>query len=300
MIIMNTEDSNIIIELCKNIIGVKDTNDIKVQRIGGLTNKNFKVETDMGDFVIRLPGNGTEEMINRKEERICTELANQINIDSKLIYFDDETGIKISRYIQDAETMNYNLVRKQDNLKAIADVLRKLHTCGKSIPVVFDVFDKIEEYENILKKYSSDYFWEDYEIIKGKVCALKDEIKQMKIQLTMCHNDPLCENFIRSGNKMYLVDWEYAGMNDPMWDLADFFIEAGLSPTEESEFCSYYFGHAIDINIKRRILMNKILLDFLWSLWGKLRYANGEDLLDYANERYERARNNLDYLNGKQ
>lgn len=294
---MNTEDLNMIMELCREQIRVKDINNIKVQRLGGLTNKNFKVETDMGDYVVRLAGDGTKEMINREEEHICTELANQIKIDSQLIYFDDVTGIKICRYIQDAETMNSNLVLEKDNLKAIAEVLKTLHTCGKTIPVVFDVFDKIEEYENLLKKHSEDYFWEDYQTIKKQVYMLKNEVKEMNIETTMCHNDPLCENFIRGGDKMYLVDWEYAGMNDPMWDLADFFIEAELSPTEESKFCKYYFGHAANSKMKRRILINKIFLDFLWSLWGKLRLAIGDDLLDYANQRYKRAKDNLDILN---
>lgn len=294
---MGQEDLNSVLDLCKSQIEVNDIKSVKIQRLGGLTNKNYRVETDRGDYVIRLPGDGTEDMINRAEEHICTKVANTINIDSKLIYFEDETGIKISRYIQSAETMSALKVRHGDNLKAIAEVFKSLHTCGISIPVIFDIFDKIEEYETLLKKYSGDYFWDDYEFVKNQVYQLKDEVKDMNIQMTMCHNDPLCENFIKGENRMYLVDWEYAGMNDPMWDLADFFIEAELSPAEESGFCNHYFGCDLDSEMDRRIQINKIFLDFLWSLWGKLRCAIGEDLQDYADQRYARAKNNLEILN---
>ncbi|WP_129600118.1 choline kinase family protein [Anaerophilus nitritogenes] len=294
---MNKEDFNLILELCKNKIKVRDLKSIRTQRLGGLTNKNYKVDTELGTYVIRLPGDGTEEMINRDEEHLCTDLANQIDIDSQLIYFDDKTGIKICRYIHNAETMNYHLVRKRENMKAIAEIFKRLHSCGESVPVVFDVFEKIEDYENLLNKYTKDYFWKDYQVVKEQVYQLKDELEGMNVQMTMCHNDPLCENFIKGEDRMYLVDWEYAGMNDPMWDLADFFIEAELTAQEEIIFFRVYFGHAVDSMIERRILINKIFLDFLWSLWGKQRSANGEDLVEYANNRYKRAKTNLALLN---
>lgn len=292
---MTQEDKELIFQLCKDRLNVKGVDEIKIQRLGGLTNRNYKVNTEVGDYVIRIPGNGTEQMINRVDEHICTRLANQIEIDSNLIYFDNKTGIKICQYIDNAVTMNNKLVRDTENIKAIAEIFKRLHTCGLTVPVIFDVFIKIEEYENILKEYSTNYFWDDYYTIKEQVYQLKDELKEMSLQLTMCHNDPLCENFIK-GDKMYLVDWEYAGMNDPMWDLADFCIEAELTEHEERLFCYFYFGHEIDNNIERHILINKIFLDFLWGLWGKQRSANGEDLIEYANIRYNRAKQNLNIL----
>ena len=134
--------------------------------------------------------------------------------------------------------------------------------------------------------------------IKRQIYDLKYELKDMDIQLTICHNDPLCENFIKGSDRMYLVDWEYAGMNDPMWDLADLFIEAEFTHEEENVFCQYYFEseNTLDSIIKHRILINKILLDFLWSLWGRQRCISGEDLLDYADKRYIRAKEKLKQL----
>ena len=246
--------------------------------------------------MIRLPGEGTDELINRRDEHICTRLANHIGIDSKLIYFKDENGIKITQYIENAETMNKKSVKNIENMQAIAEIFKKLHTCGETIPVRFNVFEKIEEYEYLLKKYSINFLWEDYEEIKKQVYDLGKEIDEMKIRLTMCHNDPLCENFVKGTDRMYLVDWEYAGMNDPMWDLADIFIEAEFTSEEETLFNSFYFGQEPDEQIKRRILINKVFLDFLWSLWGKQRYSCGVDLIEYANDRYARTKKHLKLL----
>ena len=206
--------------------------------------------------------------------------------------------MKIARYVEDAETMNIKTVKDPDNMKAIADIFKTLHNSGKGVPVIFDVFEKIEEYEAVLKKCKKDYFWSDYEEVKAQVYSLKEEVKEMNIQPAMCHNDPLCENFVKGKDKMYLVDWEYAGMNDPMWDIADIFIEAKFTPEEEVMFNGFYFDQEPNNQIHRRILVNKVFLDFLWSLWGKQRYSNGADLLEYANERYVRAKENLRLLVG--
>lgn len=293
---MNKEDFSLILELCKEKLGTCDLSKIKIQRLGGLTNKNYMVDTEAGTYVIRLPGEGTEELINRRDEHICTDLANQVEIDSQLLYFDDKTGIKIGRYIIEAETMSPKLIYKTENMKAVAELLKKLHTCGKSIPVIFNVFEKVEEYENLIRKYKDISLWDDYDEIKKQVYGIKEEIEGIKIQATMCHNDPLCENFIKGKDRMYLVDWEYAGMNDPMWDLADVFIEAEFTTEQEKLFNNFYFGEVPNEEFSHRILINKVFLDFLWSLWGIQRYCCGEDLLEYANNRYARAKKHLKLL----
>ena len=293
---MNKQDEMTVLSLLKEKVGIVDTDKVECQRLGGLTNRNYKVETNAGAFVFRLPGEGTEEMINRRDEYLCTKLTNDIGIDSELIFFDLSNGIKIARFIEEAETMNSEAVRNVKNMEAIAGIFKTLHTSGGEVPVEFNVFEKIEEYENLLKKAKGEYFWEDYAKIREMVYGLKGEVLGMGIKNTICHNDPLCENFIQGKDRMYLVDWEYAGMNDPMWDIADFFIEAGFSKEEEELFSSFYFEEKPDEALRRRILMNKVFLDFLWSLWGKQRYSCGEDLLEYANERYERAKLNLNLL----
>lgn len=262
-------------------------------RLGGLTNFNYKVDLPGESFVVRYPGNGTEGLINRYEEYLSTKLTNEISIDAENIYFDPSTGIKVSRYIEDAVTLNSNTIKEPENMKLIAELFHKLHNCNKSIPVIFDVFEKIVEYEKLLQSESVDYFWEDYKEVKEEIYSLENLYKSFGVRSVMCHNDPLCENFVRGKDRMYLVDWEYAGMNDPMWDLADVFIEGNFSEDQEALFNEFYFKGKPSYQEEQRILMNKVFLDFLWSLWGKQRYACGEDLLEYANERYKRTKENL-------
>lgn len=295
---MMEKDIRIIKGLCCKFFMIEDTAHIVIKRLGGLTNRNYKVVVNGQEYVFRLPGQGTEELINREEEHICTSLANEINVDSELIYFENMTGIKISKFIYEAETMDKESVKKRNNMQAIAEIFKQLHFCNIIVPVEFNVFEKIEKYENLLKKCGENFLWEDYMEVKKKVINLKEKTSKMNVKSTICHNDPLCENFVKGKEKMYLVDWEYAGMNDPMWDLADLFIEAEFTQEEEFLFHKLYFGQEADSKMKSRILINKIFLDFLWSLWGIQRYSCGEDLLEYANQRFIRAKKNLQLLSG--
>ena len=291
---MIKKDLDAIEKLCNEIFKTEDTQ--LIEKLGGLTNRNYKVTVNNQKYVFRLPGEGTEELINRKEEHICTSLANEIGIDSELVYFENKTGIKVTRYIYEAETMNRESIKNINNMRAVAEVFKKLHACSTTVPVIFDVFEKIEEYEALIRKCKDSFLWEDYEVVKKNVLNLKGKVDTMNIKFAMCHNDPLCENFVKGKKGMYLVDWEYAGMNDPMWDLADLFIEAEFTPEEEALFNNFYFGQEPDEQKEYRILINKIYLDFLWSLWGMQRYSCGADLLDYANDRYARVKKHLKLL----
>jgi len=292
---MNDDMKKKVQELMKEKLNI-ETGVSSIVRLGGLTNYNYKVVTPEGSYVVRLPGVGTEELISRYEESLSTRLANDIGIDAENLWFDEKTGMKITRYIEDAVTMNPELIKTPQYRRETAELFHKLHHSGKTIPVIFDVFEKIVEYENLLKAEEENYFWDDYAKIKEEVYGLEHLYKSYGVFPVMCHNDPLCENFVGGRDRMYLVDWEYAGMNDPMWDIADVFIEGNFSEEEEALFQSFYFQGAMTEEEGKRILMNKIFLDFLWSLWGKQRTACGEDLHGYADERYERAKQNLKKL----
>lgn len=279
-------------EKLKKEFRVKD-----IQRLGGLTNLNYYVELEDSTYVVRIPGVGTEGLINRQEEYYATAAACELEIDSELIYFDPVSGIKISRYIDAAQTMNSEVIKSQENLEAVAGIFSCLHNSGKHIPVIFNVFDKIREYEELINATGShDFYWRDYEEVKAKVVSLQEEYESYQVRRTICHNDPLCENFVKGKERMYLVDWEYAGMNDPLWDVADIFIEANFTLEEEQSFKDFYFKRESTSEEERRIMMNKVFLDFLWSLWGLQRYSCGEELQEYANERYIRAKLNVQKL----
>jgi thiamine kinase-like enzyme len=263
-----------------------------LKKLGGLTNHNFRTELSCGDYVVRLPGEGTEQMINRSDEHISSNLANDLGIDAELVYFDDTTGIKISKYINNAITLTDVSLATDENLSLAAGIFKKLHGCGRNTKVEFNVFTMIENYENLLR-INHGSFYDDYNPTKQKVLNYHKEIAALSIAPVPCHNDPLCENWIRSDSQIYLIDWEYAGMNDGIWDLADVSIEANLTKEKDLYFLKEYLGHEASHSEIRRFLINKIFLDFLWSLWGKLRGLYEDGMEEYARTRYVRAQKNI-------
>jgi len=279
--------------------------DIKIDRIkdispiGGMTNKNYKLQIDDKLYVLRVPGNGTEEMINRQEEIKNAVYANKIGVDAELIYFNEKTGVKISKFIENAETLTPEAAKKQSSMEMVADIFRKLHTTKLQMNNSFDIYNKIEKYEQLLIKVNGNNY-EDYYEVKEEVKSLKTITGELDIKLTPCHNDTVAENFIKSGDeKMYLIDWEYGGMNDPMWDLAGYCLENGLSEEEEELFLNIYFNGKVEEKYKKRILINKIYQDFLWSIWTNIKEAKGDDFGSYGIDRYNRAKNNLKIILGE-
>ena len=106
-----------------------------------------------------------------------------------------------------------------------------------------------------------------------------------------CHCDPLAENFLDTGERMWIVDWEYAGNNDPMWDLGDVSVEAGFGPHQDAALLEAYFGGRPPADQVGRMVMYKAMCDLLWTLWGAIQHANAnpvDDFEAYANTRFAR------------
>jgi len=272
-----------------------DYEDIQeIQPFGGMTNKNYKVTVNDRGYVLRVPGNGTEKMINRKEEKFNSIIASDLGIDTNLVYFDDNTGIKIAELIPNAETLNSKTSKRQDYMEMTSLVFQKLHNCNAKMPNRFDVFEKMNEYEFLLREVNGQLY-DHYNEVKNQVLVLKAVYQSLNVKLTPCHNDPVPENFVKSGNeKIYLIDWEYGGMNDPMWDLAAYSLECDFSPEEEELYLTLYLNQkVIRPEIQKRLLMNKIFQDFLWSIWTIIKEAKGDDFGSYGINRFTRCRENL-------
>jgi thiamine kinase-like enzyme len=265
-----------------------------IQRMGGLTNHTYHVTLDDGnEYVVRIPGEGTEELINRADEKKSTELACKLGVDANLLYFGDD-GSKVTEYIPNAITMSAESLHSQENIKAIADIYKKMHTSGQDTGVPFEVFDMAAGYEKIINNMNVSMF-DDWSEIFKKVIAIKSEIdKAVNAPKVPCHNDPLCENWVIGNGRMYLIDWEYAGMNDGMWDVADVSIEAGFDEEHDLMLLKEYLGKDPEVIDKKHFLASKIYVDYLWTLWAKARVPyDGQPMEDWAVERYGRMKNNI-------
>ena len=286
-------------EIVSECMDISVNNIQEIAPIGGMTNKNYKVIVNNNEYVLRVPGNGTEEMISRQDEIKNAVYANKIGVDAELVYFNEDTGIKISRFIENAETLSPESAKKQSSMIMVTNILRKLHNSKLEMNNNFDIYNKIEKYEQLLIEGNACNF-DDYNEVKEKVLYLENIMKELDVESTPCHNDTVAENFIKSGdNAMYLIDWEYGGMNDPMWDLAAHCLENSFTEDEEELFLKLYFEGEVEEKYKKRVLINKIYQDFLWSTWTNIKEAKGDDFGTYGIDRYNRAKANLAIVLGE-
>lgn len=273
-----------------------DSHYSNIARLGGMTNRSYVVTRPDGEkYVLRLPGEGTQELINRMDEEKSTKLACQLKIDAPCLFFSANDGCKVSHYIDSSFPMNEQLMQQSSNLKKAAQLLRRLHNCGQNTTVPFEVFSMAANYEAIILKATVPLY-DDYPIVKGRVMAIKQELDRIApAPKVPCHNDLVIGNWVLSSKgRLYLVDWEYAGMNTAMWDVACLSLETAYDDAHDDELLTSYLErkpNKIDI---KQFIAHKIFIDYLWTLWGLTRVPfDGQFMRDYAQMRYTRLKKNL-------
>lgn len=260
-----------------------------VERLGGLTNLVFR----MNDLCLRIPGQGTEEYIDRANEGVATREAAAAGVSPELLHFDPETGVMLTRFVDHAVTMTPDGFRTRKGSPArAAQVLRRLHESGAVFPFRFELFGMIDDYLDVLsgKEVALPAGYHDVVAEAGEIRAA---LAARPLPLTACHCDPLCENFLDTGHRMWLVDWEYSGMNDPLWDLGDVSVEAGFDEAQDEEMMRAYFGSEPRPAERGRVIIYKAMCDLLWTLWGLIQLASGnpaDDFRAYADGRFARCR----------
>lgn len=292
--VIEEEDIPKLRELLNEVFGDGDWKDI--QRLGGMTNHSYKItRNDDQEYLVRIPGEGTEEMINRSDERKSTELGCKLGIDAPLIYFNDD-GRKVMKFIHDPQEMNEEVMQKKENLVQAAEIFHRLHTCGVDTGVRFEVFEMAELYEKIIRE-GGVAFYDDYEDVKKIVMKIKTEVdKDGEAPKVPCHNDSLIGNWVLDGSgKLFLIDWEYSGMNEAMWDLSCLSIEANYSKNNDQDLLEAYYGRKATVDEQKRFIAAKLYVDYLWTLWGLTRVPyDGEFMQEYADNRYIRLKSNID------
>ncbi len=283
-----------VFEALSNINGFRelDTKSIAIKRLGGLTNRNYKIDSVLGSHVLRLTGEGTESYIDRKVEFHNASIASKAGVNAEIIHFDVDSGTMISTYINNAVTMDIEKLRDLDTLKRTAKAFRLLHDCGNDFQGQFELFAQVDQYLGVLGKLQAD-LPDGYAEVQKDAEKIRTALEMHPLPNKPCHCDPMVENFIDDGSKMYIIDFEYAGNNDPMWDLGDFSVEGDFTPEQDRLFMHTYFGHEPDAFDLGRMTMYKSLCDLLWTLWGVVQHANHnpvEDFWAYAVNRLARCK----------
>lgn len=287
------EDIPKICELLNKVF--QDEKYVDIERLGGMTNHSYKITREDGEeYLVRIPGDGTEELINREDERKSTELACKLGIDSELLYFGDD-GTKVMKFISEVQEMTEEVMRKKENIVKAATIFRKLHTCDIDTGVRFEVFEMASDYEKNINEHGIALY-DDYAQVKKMVMDIKESMDASgAAKRVPCHNDSLVGNWILDNEgKMYLIDWEYSGMNEAMWDLSCLSIECEYSEENDDELLMAYYERPAMVDEKKYFVAAKMYVDLLWTLWGLTRVPyDGEFMQKYADERYSRLKKNI-------
>ena len=266
---------------------------LSVEQLGGMTNQNYLAKTTNKQYIVKFFGKGTEKLINRQDEKYNLELLKDLDLDVKNYLFDIEAGIKVNEYIESAITLDATSIKTK--FDKIAPILQTIHASGKELRGEFAPFEEIKKYESLIEEKIP---YANYEAVREEVFSLEKRLADLGVDRKSCHIDLVPENFIESPQgRLYLIDWEYSSMNDPMWDLAALFLESEFTPQEEESFLSHYDSEQTPVS-REKIAIYKILQDTIWSLWTVYKEEQGADFGDYGVSRYQRAVKGLSYYGG--
>lgn len=271
---------------------------VEIEPLGSLTNMSYKVIVNGTAYVLRLPGQDTWEYIDRASEERNSRIAAAAGIGAEVLYFDAHSGTMVSRFV-DGHTMDASrLCQDAEALFRVARTLRRVHGLGRNFRFRFNVFGLIERYRDILYRLRHPLSAGYGEVERGTEAARR-AVEASPVSLVPCHNDPWPNNFIDAGGRIYLIDWEFSGMNDPLWDLADLSVEGEFGLEQDRTMMESYWGGDVPEELYSRLELYKAMSDHLWSLWGFIQYANDnplDDFLTYAQARFGRCEERMDTL----
>ncbi len=261
-------------------------------RLAGLTNINYRMSTTDGDVVVRIPGRGTSDYIDRHAEEIAALVTAQAGVNVPVKFFDVSDGLMVTQFIDNSLTMSPAAFTEHGAIRRAADVMRRLHHIPKPFATDFKVAPVIADFKAILASKRAP-LPEDWREVEAQADFALGLLAERPVALVPSHCDPLCENFLDTGDTMYLIDYEYSGNFDPMWDLGDFSVEAGFTTEQDDVLVHAYFDGTPPPADVARMVIYKALCDVLWSLWGIVQHINDnpvEDFWTYAVGRFERCR----------
>ena len=255
---------------------------------GGITNHNFKVTLDDGVYVLRIGGKDTQYLgIERRAEFEATVAAAAAGVGPEVVEFVEPDGYLVTRFIQGTAVPPEEM-RRPVNIRRTAEALRRVHD-GRPLRNRFDAFRIVELYRDTAVAggvvIPDEYSWaqEQAHIVEA-ACGPPVE--------RPCHNDLLNGNFIDDGDAIRIVDWEYAGMGDVFFDLANFSINHELAPDDDAVLLAAYFGAVRERDVASLTVM-RFMSDFREAMWGVVQQGISEldfDFVAYAGEHFERLR----------
>jgi len=262
------------------------------ERLGGLTNQNFRIDTNHGPLVLRLAGPGTSAYIDRAAEEINARAASAAGVNAELLYFDKADGTMLCRFLTGYHTMSEQRIRMDGATLRAGQAMARLHHHSQPFQGHFELFEQVDRYQKVLQEKAAP-LPQGYDEALFQTQSVRQALQGQALALAPCHCDPLVENFLDDGQSMRIIDFEYSGMNDPMWDLGDLAVEGNFRPEQEEALLYGYFGSPPPPEQRARVIIYKAMCDLLWTLWGVVQHVDGnpaDDFWAYATGRLQRCR----------
>jgi thiamine kinase-like enzyme len=256
---------------------------------GGITNRNFRARFEGRDYVIRLPGKDTSLLgIDRSAERQANECAAALGVAPAVAAMLDDPQALVTGFVQ-GEQMTAETLREPDALAEVARSLRSMHDSEGEVPATFDSFRLVEEYAETARERGVE-IPPEYETAHEVAQAIEAALAGPEHDPVLCHNDLLAGNFLRGG-RIWIVDWEYAGMGDRYFDLANFAVNNELDAAQEEAFLDLYWGGTRPPDAVANLRRFKFMSDFREAMWGVLQSGISDldfDFDDYAAKHFAR------------
>lgn len=259
---------------------------------GGITNRNYRVDVGDESFHLRLAGENTAMLgIDREHEYHAAQVAGGLGIAPEVVYFIRPEGYLITRFIN-GRPIPAEELRRPENIQQLVTALHKLHGTSH-IPGVFNAFQVVRDYAKIAKGYSV-VFPENFGWLIDRMNDAEIALNIHPLTPSPCHNDLLNANFLLA-DQLYILDWEYAGMGDIFFDLANFSNNQELTPEEDQLLLDRYFGKVTRRNLAHLNIM-KIMSDFREAMWGQVQIGISDldfDFRGYADKHFNRLTQNI-------
>jgi thiamine kinase-like enzyme len=274
--------------------------DIKLAPLeGGITNRNYRVDVGPESFHLRLAGENTHLLgIHREHEYQAAKTAGELGIGPEVVYFIRPDGYLVTRFIHGRPILPDEL-RQPDNIQLVVGVLRKFHGT-QTIPGVFNAFQVVRDYAEIADRYNVP-FPQNFDWLLTQMNSAESALSSVSMAPRPCHNDLLNGNFLLA-DTLYILDWEYAGMGDIFFDLANFSNNHELTPEEDRLLLDGYYSKITPQNIAHLSIM-KMMSDFREAMWGLVQIGISDiefDFREYADKHFERLSQNISNPDWKQ
>ncbi|MFR5974272.1 MAG: phosphotransferase [Blautia sp.] len=255
----------------------------------GMTNRSFLFSCKDKKYIMRIPGEGTDQLINRRQEAAVYQTIAGRRICDEIAYINPENGYKITEYLEGARVCD---AENEEDLQKCMKKLREVHGQKLRVDHSFDLFGQMEYYESLWEGTPSAY--KDYEKTKAHVLQLKDYIEANAGEWVLTHIDAVPDNFLfveeNGKEEIRLIDWEYAGMQDPHVDIAMFCIYSLYKKEQVDHLIDLYFEGSCDDKTRIKIYCYIAVCGLLWSNWCEYKRKLGVEFGEYSLRQYRYAK----------